>query len=151
MASFARSARSLALLQLAALLVAYAVITSTAGDFSFFFVLAEFASMHLIVQYPDFVFIFSFLQRCWWIQATLSSPMIRVRAGSTEFPVRLPVSTAFLALRPPVSTACRVLRLLPSTAFLVRLPVSTACPALRLVPIVCPVLRAITNKRVAQP
>uniref|UniRef100_A0A0E0HT21 Uncharacterized protein n=1 Tax=Oryza nivara TaxID=4536 RepID=A0A0E0HT21_ORYNI len=113
MASFARSARSLALLQLAALLVAYA--------------------------------------RCWWIQATLSSPMIRVRAGSTEFPVRLPVSTAFLALRPPVSTACRVLRLLPSTAFLVRLPVSTACPALRLVPIVCPVLRAITNKRVAQP
>uniref|UniRef100_A0A0D3GI98 Uncharacterized protein n=1 Tax=Oryza barthii TaxID=65489 RepID=A0A0D3GI98_9ORYZ len=81
MASFARSARSLALLQLAALLVAYA--------------------------------------RCWWIQATLSSPMIRVRAGSTAFPVRLPVSTAFLALRPPA--------------------------------IVCPVLRAITNKRVAQP
>lgn len=59
MASFARSARSLALLQLAALLLAYAVITSTAGDFSFFFVLAEFASMHLIVQYPDFVFIFA--------------------------------------------------------------------------------------------
>uniref|UniRef100_A0A0E0E3C7 Uncharacterized protein n=1 Tax=Oryza meridionalis TaxID=40149 RepID=A0A0E0E3C7_9ORYZ len=72
-------------------------------------------------------------RRCWWIQPTLSSAMIQVRAGSTAFPVRLPVSTAFLALpstagvdRVPRAAATTVDRVPRAAAGVYRVPRAAA-------------------------